>query len=129
MPTTQPPAPGRRQRSAAGRAWKAFKLCLSTTAFLWVACWLATAMSEQRERCAHQIVGPGGPFRVETSSLPPNETCVWPDGTEIAALDVMTYLWWAAAAATLISFLLAASFSAAPAEDLRYRDAGRSERP
>ncbi|MCX4691320.1 hypothetical protein [Streptomyces sp. NBC_01408] len=116
MPHIRTPAPGRAQRTPAGTAWTVFRRRLASTAVLWVACWLATAMSEQRERCAHSIVGPGGPFRLRTSTLPPNETCVWPDGTEIAALDVMPYLWWAAAAASLISLLLAAAITAGTAE-------------
>ncbi|WP_412076978.1 hypothetical protein ACLF6K_18040 [Streptomyces xanthophaeus] len=119
MPEMHTPAPGRDQRTGAGTAWTVFRRSLVSTGVLWVACWLATAMSEQRERCAHSIVGPGGPFELETSTFPPNETCVFPDGTEIAALDVMTYLWWAAAAASLISLLLAAAISAGTAEGSR----------
>lgn len=81
-----PPSPG--------GAWLAFGTVFAVMVPLWLLTVLVTEVSEHVERCSHGMIGPGGGFRVEGTVFPYDDTCVYPDGTELSAIGALAYVWW-----------------------------------
>ncbi|MFD3329286.1 hypothetical protein [Streptomyces sp. NPDC058701] len=77
-----------------GGAWFAFATVLAVMVPLWLLTVLVTEVSEHVERCSHGMIGPGGEFRVEGTVFPYDDTCVYPDGTELSAIGALAYVWW-----------------------------------
>lgn len=75
-------------------AWLAFATVLAVMVPLWLLTFLVTEVSEHVERCSHGMIGPGDTFRVEGTAFPYDETCVYPDGTELSAIGALAYVWW-----------------------------------
>ncbi|MFF1734241.1 hypothetical protein [Streptomyces sp. NPDC058247] len=84
----------RASRRDADRLWGAFGVGFGASFVVWVVAWIATAISEQDERCGHGIVGPGGSFRVEETSFPPNVSCVFADGTTLDSSGLLVWVFW-----------------------------------
>jgi hypothetical protein len=90
----------RTARLSSDGLWIAFALLLCASVVIWLAAGLLAAISELDERCSHGLVGPGGPFTVERSSLPPDVRCVFADGTTISTAGALVWVMWACVAAT-----------------------------
>ncbi|MGW6138410.1 hypothetical protein [Streptomyces sp. NPDC055140] len=89
----------------ADRLWGVFGVALGATFVVWMASWLVTGISEQDERCAQGMVGPGGRFRLEESSFPPNVSCVYEDGTTLSSAGALVWIFWVAVVVLTVSGL------------------------
>ncbi|MGX1674093.1 hypothetical protein [Streptomyces sp. NPDC055400] len=89
----------------ADRLWGVFGVALGATFVVWAVSWLVTGISEQDERCAQGMIGPGGNFRLEGSSFPPNVSCVYEDGTTLSSAGALVWLFWAALVVLTVSGL------------------------
>ncbi|MFE6752944.1 hypothetical protein ACFVDQ_05030 [Streptomyces sp. NPDC057684] len=89
----------------ADRLWGVFGVALGATFVVWMVSWLVTGISEQDERCAQGMVGPGGNFRLEESSFPPDVSCVYEDGTTLSSAGALVWIFWAAVVVLSVSGL------------------------
>lgn len=88
--------------------WAACALAACAGVLVWMLGWLTVGVSELDERCAHGLEGPGGDFRMERSSFPPGERCVFADGTTVSSGDVLGWVLWACVVVAAACALLAA---------------------
>lgn len=95
----------RRYRRVTDRWWMGFGLLLVAAWAVYVLAWVATL--EAVERCAHGFVGPGGSFRVERGSFPPDVRCEFTDGTVVSTAAGLGPLLWMMVSAALACGLLA----------------------
>ncbi|MFC9499238.1 hypothetical protein [Streptomyces sp. NPDC056982] len=89
----------------ADRLWGVFGVALGATFVVWTVSWLVTGISEQDERCAQGMVGPGGNFRLEESGFPPDVSCVYEDGTTLSSAGALVWIFWAAVVVLTVSGL------------------------
>ncbi|MFB8269913.1 hypothetical protein ACFC96_25385 [Streptomyces sp. NPDC055955] len=89
----------------ADRLWAVFGVALGASFVVWMVSWLVTGISEQDERCAQGMIGPGGDFRLEESSFPPDMSCVYADGTTLSSAGALIWIFWAAVVALTVSGL------------------------
>ncbi|MET7518153.1 hypothetical protein ABZS88_32740 [Streptomyces sp. NPDC005480] len=89
----------------AGRLWGVFGVALGATFVVWMVSWLVTGISEQDERCAQGMIGPGGNFRLEEGGFPPNVSCVYEDGTTLSSAGALVWVFWAAFVVLTVSGL------------------------
>ncbi|MFI9780931.1 hypothetical protein ACIHCV_40890 [Streptomyces sp. NPDC051956] len=95
----------RASRRDADRLWGVFGVALGATFVVWMVSWLVTGISEQDERCAQGMVGPGGRFRLEESSFPPDVSCVYEDGTTLSSAGTLVWIFWVAVVVLAVSGL------------------------
>ncbi|MFE5199404.1 hypothetical protein ACFQ93_37855 [Streptomyces sp. NPDC056601] len=89
----------------ADRLWGVFGVALGATFVVWTVSWLVTGISEQDERCAQGMLGPGGNFRLEESSFPPDVSCVYEHGTTFSSAGALVWIFWTAFVVLTVSGL------------------------